>query len=148
MMTKDPGSNILMIDDSAQDVALLSAAFKESAPDHRMHSVNNADRAIAYFEGRGAYADRAAHPLPDLVLLDIQMPVKDGFEMLKWLRAQKAEWHRVPVIMLTTSHDYMEIRKAYDLGANSFLVKPTGFDELCQVVRELSDYWLKRNRVA
>ncbi len=87
-----------------------------------------------------------ANPPPALVLLDLQMPVKDGFELLSWIRARREDWHRVPVVMLTTSHDYVEIRRAYDLGANSFLVKPTGFEELSDLLAATCEYWLGRNR--
>jgi CheY-like chemotaxis protein len=139
---------ILVVDDSEQDIELLKEACRDAECRGVLTPVRSVDEAISYFEGRGKYGDRDAHPLPALVLLDIQMPSRSGFELLQWLRRRAEEWHRVPVIMLTTSHDFVEIRKAYDMGANSFLVKPTGFDDLTQAMRQVMGYWLERNRVA
>jgi DNA-binding response OmpR family regulator len=104
------------------------------------------DQATAYFQAKPPFGDRLKNPPPSLVLLDIQLVRGDGFELLSWVRAQSAEWRRIPVIMLTTSNDRAEINRAYDLGANSYLVKPTGFDELCRMIGSLSEYWLKSNR--
>lgn len=139
---------VLVVDDSSQDLALVKAAFAEAGCPAKIRTVQTVDGAIDYLSARGAFSDRAENPMPDLVLLDLQMPARDGFDLLGWIRGQRADWHRVPVIMLTTSHDFVEIRKAYDAGANSFLVKPTGFDELVKMVAEISSYWLIRNRAA
>jgi CheY-like chemotaxis protein len=138
---------VLMVDDSAEDAELMQAAIQEARTPCFFKAVTSADAARAYLEGQKQYADRAAHPFPSLVLLDIQMPGKDGFAVLQWLRSQKPDWHGLPVIMLTTSHDYAEIKRAYDLGANSFLVKPTGFKDLAKLVSDLLAYWLSHNRV-
>jgi CheY-like chemotaxis protein len=139
------GCTVLVIDDSAQDVALIAAAFADLGTPPRIVSVEDADQAEAYLLGTGAYADRRSCPLPDLILLDIQIPVRDGLEILQWIRSRDASWRQVPIVMLTTSHDYAEIRRAYDLGANSFMVKPTGFAELRDLVRDVAHYWLVRN---
>lgn len=139
---------VLLVDDSEQDIELVKEACRDAGCQAALTPVRSVDEAIAYFEGRGQYSDREAHPMPALVLLDIQMPGRSGFELLQWVRKRQEEWHRLPIIMLTTSHDFVEIRKAYDMGANSFLVKPTGFDELTQAMRQVMGYWLERNRVA
>lgn len=140
-----PKKSILVVDDSSQDTALLREAFREAGCQAPVIESGSVDDAISFFEAKGPHA--GAEP-PSLVLLDLQMPLKNGFEFLNWLRARPEPWHRVPVIMLTTSHDYVEINKAYDLGANSFLVKPTDFTELVGAAREIMAYWLERNRVS
>jgi CheY-like chemotaxis protein len=137
---------VLVVDDSPQDLALIRAAFHDLGPTPQLRFAESGDAAQAYLEGQAPFGDRAVNPAPDLILLDIQMPVRDGFDVLRWIRAQVAEWAQCPVIMLTTSHDTVEIRRAYELGANSFLTKPTGFLELREIVRELVSYWLVRNR--
>lgn len=137
---------ILSVDDSRDDAALLQAAIRESALRCRLEIVESVDEAMGYLLGRGPRADRLRSPFPDLVLLDIQMPSKDGFALLKWIRARSEEWRRVPVIMLTTGHNYEEIKRAYDLGANSFLVKPADFNELAKLLAHLVGYWLEYNK--
>jgi CheY-like chemotaxis protein len=139
-------SAVLVVDDSEQDLTLLDAAFRFSGVKARMRWADSAQAARSYFLGQAPFQDRAANPLPNLVLLDIQLGDEDGFSVLKWLRAQKAPWRQVPVVMLTTSQDRDEVSRAYDLGANSFLTKPTGFDELCSMAADLNKYWLARNK--
>ena len=136
---------ILSVDDSRDEAALLTAALRESGSECALRSVTSADEAMAYLAGSGPYSDRRRHPQPSLILLDIQMPGQDGFALLSWLRAQQEEWRRLPVVMLTTAHNYEEIRRAYDLGANSFLVKPTEFGELAAMLAQLVGYWLRYN---
>ncbi len=137
---------ILSVDDSAEDASLLRAALQEGRLDCALRSAVSVDEAVEYLQGQGAHRDRKASPFPDLVLLDIQMPGKDGFALLSWIRGQTADWHRLPVVMLTTGHNYEEIRRAYDLGANSFLVKPADFDELSKMLGQLVGYWLSYNK--
>lgn len=142
-----PAPAILVVDDSEQDVALLKEACREAGCSASLRMAYGVDQAVAYFQGSGEFSDRWAHPLPALVLLDIQMPGRNGFDLLEWLRKRPEDFHRVPVVMLTTSHDFVEIRRAYDMGANSFLVKPTEFDELVEAMRQVTGYWLSRNRL-
>jgi DNA-binding response OmpR family regulator len=133
---------VLAVDDSLYDLELLGEALRHcSVPGVEMARAASAEQMREYF---AAVAGKG----PSLVLLDLQMPREDGFSALTWLRGQDAPWHRVPVIMMTTSHDYVEIRRAYDLGANSFLVKPTGFEELRAGIDDVARYWLARNRYA
>jgi len=135
-----------MVDDSSEDAALMQAAFKEAKARCALKAVASGNEAMLYLQGKTPYSSRKQHPFPRLVLLDIQMPGKDGFAVLQWIRQRPEEWHRLPVLMLTTSHDYREIKRAYDLGANSFLVKPTGFEELVKLVDDTLSYWLSHNR--
>ena len=100
--------------------------------------------AIAYLHGEGHYADRAAYPFPTLMLLDLKLPRKSGLEVLEWLR-QTQGIHRLPVVVMTSSKESADVGKAYDLGANSYLVKPVAFDTLLAMVRALGMYWLILN---
>lgn len=139
---------VLMVDDSAEDAALMQAAFKDAKAPGVLRNVTSADDALNYLQGRKPFANQRLNPFPDLLLLDIQMPGEDGFSVLQWVRSRSEEWRRVPIVMLTTSHDYREIKRAYDLGANSFLVKPTGFHELSEMVASLLAYWLAHNKAS
>lgn len=139
---------VLVVDDDSEDFELIKTACAEIKAPASLRQVDSVDGAIAYFEGRQPYADRAAHPHPGLVLLDLRLPVKDGFAFLVWLRGRAEGWRHVPVIVLTSGHDLTDVKKAYDLGANSFLVKPSGFDDLCAAMGQILPYWLERNRWA
>lgn len=137
---------VLVVDDSEQDLILLRAAFETVGLDGGLRWAKDAEQARAYFLGQPPFDDRSKNPIPSLVLLDIQLTKDDGFTVLSWLRSQNADWRRVPVIMLTTTQQRSEISRAYDMGANSFLTKPTGFEDLCKMVEDLSSYWLRRNQ--
>jgi CheY-like chemotaxis protein len=100
--------------------------------------------AIEYLRGTGQYADRARYPLPGLMLLDLKLPRRSGHEVLAWLRQEPAV-RRLPVAILTSSRESSDIERAYDLGANSYLVKPTGPGALLRLVEALSLYWLVLN---
>jgi CheY-like chemotaxis protein len=134
---KASGRVILLVDDSEEDHLLVKAALKECGVDNPVETASSVDSAIARLAGGAP---------PALVFLDLQMPLKDGLQLLSWIRGRKEAWSRLPVVMLTTSHADAEIRRAYDLGANSFLVKSTGYDELCDMLRRACSYWLELNR--
>lgn len=131
---------ILVVEDDANDVLLLRRAFAKTGIDSVVHTVADGDAAVAYLSGDGAYADRDAHPFPDIVLLDLKLPRRSGLEVLDWLRGQES-LKRLPAIMLTSSRDHGDVNRAYDLGANSYLVKPVSFDELTELVKVVNGYW-------
>ena len=139
-------SVILLVDDSEQDHTLVAAALGEDGLAGSLRWARSHDEAVAYFTGRPPFDDRTKNPVPSLVLLDIQLATSNGLSLLGWLRSQNAHWHRVPVVMLTTSQRREEITRAYDLGANSYLVKPTSFAELCETLKATTDYWLRQNK--
>jgi CheY-like chemotaxis protein len=109
-----------------------------------VQTVGDGDEAMAYLQGEDKFADRQRHPLPSLVLLDLKMPRLNGFEVLSWLRQQEP-FRRVPVVVLTSSNHQVDVKRAYDLGANSYLIKPVGFEALMEVARAIQHYWLKLN---
>lgn len=135
-----PGT-ILLVEDEASDALLIQRALCKADVASAIQVVEDGETAIAYLAGSGAYADRERHPLPVLVLLDLKMPRKSGFEVLVWLRAQPG-LRRLPVVVLTSSKEPADIRRAHELGANSYLVKPLAFDALLEMVQALSRYWL------
>jgi CheY-like chemotaxis protein len=138
---------VLLVEDDANDVFLMQRACRKVELPNPLQVVGDGDEAVDYLSGAGRFADRAQYPLPALVLLDLKLPRKTGLEVLEWLRQQSA-LRRVPVVVLTSSKEPADVNKAYDLGANSYLVKPLGFDALLELVRSLNIYWLNMNEKA
>jgi CheY-like chemotaxis protein len=137
---------ILHVEDDPNDVVLVGMAFRKSKLNATLVPATDGDQAVSYLKGDGEYADRRAHPFPALVLLDIKLPRKSGLEVLAWLRAQpNAALRRMPVIMLTSSNQAHDINTAYDLGANSYLVKPGDLSVLVEFARSIQHYWLGFN---
>ncbi len=135
---------ILLADDDANDVFLVQRAFQKANLSNPLHVVPDGEEAVAYLAGTGSYEDRARHPLPGLVLLDLKMPRKSGFEVLEWVRRQPG-LRRLVVVVFSSSNQQSDINRAYDLGVNSYLVKPADFDTLLELVKCLSRYWLVLN---
>lgn len=142
-MSEEP--TILVVEDSADDVLFIRRAFGKAGLVNRLRFLSDGESAIAFFEGAGEYGDRALHPLPGLVLLDLKLPRRSGFEVLERLRSLP-DTRRTPVVVLTSSAEERDVGRAYDLGANSYLVKPVAFDELLELARRLDLYWLRTNR--
>jgi CheY-like chemotaxis protein len=136
---------VLVAEDQPMDVYLLKRAFFTVRVPTTLHFVVDGQEAIDYLSGANEYADRTVHPLPDLMLLDIKMPRLDGFQVLAWLRKQPS-LKRLPVIMFSSSDLARDVDRAYELGANSFLVKPRNLDFMSDLVRLLEEYWLDLNR--
>jgi len=137
----DKLNTILLGEDDPNDVLLIQRAFRKSDVVNPIQVVGDGEEAIAYLSGRGPYADRKRYPLPVLLLLDLKLPRKSGFEVLEWLRQQPG-LKRLPVAVLTSSAETPDINRAYDLGANSYLVKPVRFEGLLRMVQTLNLYWL------
>jgi CheY-like chemotaxis protein len=138
---------VLMADDDKHAHLLLLRAFRKANSSLLLKVVEDGDEAIKYMEGTGVYADRDVYPVPSLVLLDLNMPKKDGFEVLQWMR-QQPDFKRTVVIIFTTSDELEDINRAYDLGANSYLVKTPLYPEFTELVQSLDIYWSKHNRTA
>jgi CheY-like chemotaxis protein len=138
------GHAILLVEDDHNDVLLIKRAFQKVNIANPIIVVNDGEQAISYLAGREPYVERA---LPMLVLLDLKLPRKSGHEVLEWLR-QQSTLRRLPVVVLTASSESSDVNRAYDLGANSYLVKPVTFDSLVQMVKTLNLYWLILNKRA
>ena len=134
---------MLLVDDSETDLLLMRAAFKKANYNSPLQEVRNGEEAIAYLKGEGAYCDRTQFPLPTVMLLDLNMPKKNGFDVLAWVRAQPV-LKRLAIIILTASMRTEDVERAFDLGATSFLVKPGNLDALAAMLRCLCD-WVQIN---
>jgi CheY-like chemotaxis protein len=135
---------ILAVEDEDDDVALLKRAFRKVGIVNPVTFLADGEAAVQYLAGEGGFADRAAHPLPALVLLDLKLPRKSGLDVLAWLREQPAV-RRIPVVVLTSSRQNRDLERAYDLGANSYLVKPVEFADLVSMIEALRLYWIVFN---
>ena len=131
---KETGLSILLVDDDAGDCRLVSESLKDSKRTSHLRIVNSGDEALAYLRKAGREAR------PDIVLLDINMPGKDGFATLKAIRAED-ELTDLPVVMLTTSTDDGDVLESYRLHANCFVSKPSGFEDFGAAVREIEAFW-------
>jgi CheY-like chemotaxis protein len=139
--TTSSGMTVLHVDDDPNDTALLEAARRKAELEFRLENVSDGDQAMAYLKGSGAYANRAAHPWPTLILLDLKMPRATGFEILRWIR-NRPDCKELPVVVLSGSELQEDIRQAYSMGANSYLVKPLGFEALVELLRNITSVWL------
>lgn len=137
--------SILLVEDDANDIFLMQRAFRRAQLMNPVQIVNDGEAAIAYLSGEGNYGDREHYPLPNLILLDLKLPRLSGLEVLEWLK-QQAPLKRIPVIVLTSSQQSMDVNRAYDLGVNSYLIKPVTFDNLSHLVDAISIYWLRLNQ--
>jgi len=135
---------ILIVDDNPDDVTLLKRAFARNGVANPIFSVNSGHQAISYLKGEGPFSDREAHPIPSVILLDLQMPDGDGFEVLQWIR-NKFPQGGLLVVVLTRVEEIRKINRAYSLGANSFLTKPGNAEELHELIHIFQGYWLLRN---
>lgn len=137
----DLNDPILLAEDDPNDVLLLERAFVKVGLTCPRQVVRDGEEVIAYLSGRVPYEDRGRYPLPGLLLLDLKMPRKTGFEVLRWLRSQPG-LRRLRAVVLTSSNQISDINQAYDLGANSYVVKPGRFEQLLEVVKSLEAHWL------
>jgi CheY-like chemotaxis protein len=136
--------SILHVEDDLNDVLLVQRAFRKALVPASIEAVHDGESAVAYLKGENEYRDRDRFPTPALVLLDLKIPRKSGMEVLSWIR-DHPQFHRLPVAVLTSSRHEKDINEAYDVGANSYLVKPVGFDALVEMVRAIHIYWLELN---
>ncbi|HEV8541143.1 MAG TPA: response regulator [Verrucomicrobiae bacterium] len=144
-----PRPVILLVDDNPHDVVLIRLAFRRVGIIDTIHLVKDGLEAMRYIKGEGAYADRIQFPVPTLILLDLKMPQTSGFDVLQWIR-EHPELSSIVVVVMSGSNNDEDIGRAYDLGANSYLIKPTRFEDMVRMMESLKDYthWRKNARVA
>jgi len=138
---------ILHVDDDSNDVLLLQHACRKAGIESDLQGVADGEEAIAYLRGSDKFSNREQYPVPRLILLDLKMPRLSGFEVLDWMRREE-KLRRLPVVVLTSSNHEADVKRAYDLGANSYLVKPVGFDGLIELAKAVNQYWLTLNQRA
>ena len=140
-----PRKNVLLVEDDPADARLIQRAFDRSGIEASMMRLQNGDDAVAYLQGRPPFDNRAVHPLPNILILDIKLPRRSGLEVLEWIRSRTEELRLLPVVMLTSSRHAVDINRAYDLGANSYLAKPESTEQLLALMNNLKTYWLILN---
>ena len=141
-MAEEP---VLLVEDDPSDARLIQRAFGKLEIGVPIIRLTNGDEVVSYLSGERPFDNRTTHPLPSLVLLDIKLPRRSGFEVLQWVRRQPSALNRIPVVMLTSSRHSVDINRAYDLGANSYLTKPETASQLDDLAQKVQSYWFGLN---
>jgi CheY-like chemotaxis protein len=136
---------ILLVEDDEADARLLQRAFQKSGGILTVLRLSNGDDAVNYLSGEGPFANRAMHPLPAVVVLDIKLPRLSGLEILRWIRARQDSLRLLPVVMLTSSRHAVDVNRAYGWGANSYLTKPDTAQQLTEMAANFQAYWFNYN---
>ncbi len=143
-----PGSlKVLYVDDDQTDLALFGIAIEEAGLNIWLSTVTNGKKAVEYLEGKGEFDNRDLFPLPDVILLDFRMPVMSGFDFLAWRR--RSAFTSLPVIVFASSVQQSDKLQAISLGADSYMEKPAGLEELEDAARKIWDFasqWQKQSR--
>ena len=132
-------STVLLVDDSENDRFMMRRAFRKAEFDAPLQEARNGEAAIAYLAGEGVYSNRTEYPMPALVLLDLNMPMKNGFDVLDWIRAQPT-FKGIAVFIMTASLRAEDVDRTFELGADSYLVKPSNMEALTAMVRSIRDW--------
>ena len=145
MAAADSGVDILMVEDNPDDEQLTLRAFAKNHLTNKIHVVRDGQEALDYIFCKGKYADRNIADHPHVILLDIKLPLIDGIEVLRRIKADERT-RTIPVVMLTSSHEERDLVETYRLGVNSYIVKPVDFEQFTDSARSLGMYWLLLNR--
>ena len=137
--------NVLLVEDDADHAELVRRCLNEHLPAARVHHASDGQKALDYLQRKGEHSDPTASPQPDLILLDLRLPVVDGLTVLGEIKAS-SELHRVPVVVLTTSDAEKDLARAYDAHVNSYLVKPMDFAKFDRLIQDLGLYWVGWNK--
>ena len=134
---------VLYVEDDDNDVVLMRHAWTKVGVLNPLQVVTSGDVARRYLSGIGSYADRAAHPMPCLALIDLKLPMVSGFDLLKWIRSEPAI-HTLPIVVLSSSTRDVDVHAAHALRANGYLEKPPHFNGWRQLVAGVNEFWLTR----
>lgn len=137
--------HVLLVEDNPDHAELIRRGFEQFQFGNSLDHVEDGEAALDYIFGRGAFADRAQFPVPDLVLLDLRLPRVDGLEVLRHVKNHPT-LHTIPIVVLTTSDAERDVTAAYQYHANSFVTKPVNFQRLLQLIKDLGIYWLAWNK--
>ena len=135
-------ATILIVEDDPADAFFVQRAFERVLANCAIHCARDGEEAKAYLLGEGQYADRRSFPLPSVILLDLRMPRMDGFAFLAWLRGHP-ELRIVPAVIYSSSDDPADIRKSYEMGANSYISKRLSANAVQETMRSFARYWLE-----
>ena len=136
---------VLYVEDEKNDIVFMQHAFKQAKVANQLVTAPDGQAAIDYLDGQANCADRNEHPMPDLVLLDLNLPKKSGLEVLAWIR-QHSVCRTLPVVVFTSSSREKDMLQSYALGANAYIVKPAMIEELERSVKIIKDFWLDLNQ--
>lgn len=132
---------VLLVEDDLNDIFLVKRAFKLAQVKNPLQIVTDGQEALLYLKGEGKYADRAHYPLPKLMVMDIKMPRKTGFEVLEWVKNSGKPLRRIPIVIVSSSDNPDDINRAYELGANAYMVKPVEFLAVEHLFQAITQYW-------
>lgn len=131
---------ILVVEDRDDDVVLIKQGFQKSGFPNQVKAVKDGDEAVAYLRGEGEFGDRMLHPIPDIVVLDLKLPRRDGFQVLQWVR-QESPNRDLPIIVLTSSPLGSDLTRAYQLGATSYFVKSLDLQDFVSFAKVVHQFW-------
>ena len=131
---------MLLVEDDDNDIFLVRKATESGGKGHAVYAVHDWLEAIDYLKGAGSFADRNKFPVPNVVLTDLKMPKMNGFEFLEWLRAN-SHFSVIPIIVYSSSRIDVDVRRAYQLGANSYIAKPTNLAAMVDILGTIYSYW-------
>lgn len=137
---EDRQFTVLLVEDDLNDIFLVKRAFKMAQIQNPLQVATDGLEAINYLQGEGKYADREAYPLPRLIVMDIKMPRKSGFEVLEWVK-HHGPLRRIPVVIVSSSDNPSDINRAYEMGANAYMVKPVSFRAVEHLFESITHYW-------
>ena len=141
-MKSHPNENVLLlVEDNEDDVFLMERALREGRVTNPLYVVRDGEEALEYLSGTGRFARRERSPFPRLVFLDIKLPYRSGLQLLAWIR-QQAALPPLFVVVLTSSNEPSDLKKAYELGADTYLVKPPSAQTICDIVESFKLDWL------
>jgi len=131
---------VLLVEDDLNDIFLVKRAFKKANIPNPLQVVTDGVEAIHYLQGEDKYSDRIRFPVPRLIVMDIKMPRKTGFEVLEWIKADP-HLKRIPVIIVSSSNQPDDVNRAYQMGANAYMVKPMNYREVESLFQSITHYW-------
>jgi len=131
---------ILLVEDEENDALLVKMAFQKNEIRNPVQWVRDGLEAVAYLNGDGIYANRSLYPFPEVLILDLKMPRMTGLELLAWIR-DHPEYRVIPTIIMSSSRMDSDVEKAYNLGANTYMIKPSSFEDLAKMVKLAHGYW-------
>jgi two-component system response regulator len=137
---------ILLVEDNRDDVKLALHAFQKQHLANKIHVVRDGAEALEFIFSTGRYTHRSGEENPRIILLDLKLPLVDGIEVLRRIKAEQRT-QTIPVVIMTTSHEERDLVESYRLGVNSYILKPVDFDQFTEVIRQLGYYWLLLNQV-
>src|SRR5436190_1986377 len=132
---------VLLVEDDLNDIFLVKRAFKMAQVKNPLQVVTDGQEAMLYLRGEGKYADRDTFPLPKLVVMDIRMPRRSGFDVLQWVKGNTGALRRIPIVIVSSSDNPDDINRAYELGANAYMVKPVDFKAVEHLFQSITQYW-------